>query len=38
MKIKVTRRDFFRTGAVADSGRLFGGCPVTFAQSKARAR
>ena len=36
MKIKVTRRDFFRTGAVAGLGaRLFGGlAPVTFAQSK----
>jgi N4-(beta-N-acetylglucosaminyl)-L-asparaginase len=36
MKINVTRRDFFRTGAVAGLGaRLFGGlAPVTFAQSK----
>ena len=36
MRIKVTRRDFFRTGAVAGLGtRLFGGfAPVTFAQSK----
>lgn len=36
MKTKVTRRDFFRTSAVAGFGaRLFGGLsPVTFAQSK----
>lgn len=36
MKIKLTRRDFFRTGAVAGLGaRLFGGSlPITFAQSK----
>ncbi len=36
MKIKVTRRDFFRTGAVAGLGaRLFGGkLPVAFAQSR----
>jgi N4-(beta-N-acetylglucosaminyl)-L-asparaginase len=36
MKLNVTRRDFFRTGAVAGLGaRLFGGLsPVTFAQSK----
>lgn len=36
MRIKVTRRDFFRTGAVAGLGaRLFSGfAPVTFAQSK----
>ena len=36
MKPRVTRRDFFRTGAVAGVGaRLFGGLsPVTFAQSK----
>jgi N4-(beta-N-acetylglucosaminyl)-L-asparaginase len=35
MKLNVTRRDFFRTGAVAGVGaRLFGGLsPVTFAQS-----
>ncbi|HLF83923.1 MAG TPA: N(4)-(beta-N-acetylglucosaminyl)-L-asparaginase [Blastocatellia bacterium] len=36
MKIKVSRRDFFRTGAFAGLGaRLFGGlAPVTFAQSR----
>ena len=36
MKIKVTRRDFLRTGAVAGLGaRLFGGLsPATFAQSR----
>jgi N4-(beta-N-acetylglucosaminyl)-L-asparaginase len=36
MKTNVTRRDFFRTSAVAGLGaRLFGGLsPVTFAQSK----
>ncbi|MFY9555485.1 MAG: N(4)-(beta-N-acetylglucosaminyl)-L-asparaginase [Blastocatellia bacterium] len=36
MKTRVTRRDFFRTSAVAGFGaRLFGGLsPVTFAQSK----
>lgn len=36
MKNKVTRRDFFRTGAVAGLGaRMFGGlAPGTFAQSK----
>jgi N4-(beta-N-acetylglucosaminyl)-L-asparaginase len=36
MKLNVTRRDFFRTGAIAGLGaRLFGGLsPVTFAQSK----
>lgn len=36
MKTKVTRRDFFRTSAVAGFGaRLFGALsPVTFAQSK----
>ncbi len=36
MKRKVTRRDFFRAGAVAGLGaRLLGGlAPVTFAQSK----
>ena len=35
MKLNVTRRDFFRTGAIAGLGaRLFGGLsPVTFAQS-----
>ena len=37
MKNRVTRRDFFRTSAVAGLGsRLFGGwAPATFAQSKA---
>jgi len=36
MKLNVTRRDFFRTGAIAGLGaRLFGGLlPVTFAQSR----
>jgi len=36
MKIKLTRRDFFRSGAVAGvSARLFGGlAPITFAQSR----
>ena len=36
MRIKLTRRDFFRTGAVAGLGsRLFGNpTPVTFAQSR----
>ena len=36
MKLNVTRRDFFRTGAVAGLGaQLFGGLsPVTFAQSR----
>ncbi|HXI92834.1 MAG TPA: N(4)-(beta-N-acetylglucosaminyl)-L-asparaginase [Blastocatellia bacterium] len=36
MKLNLTRRDFFRTGAIAGLGaRLFGGLsPVTFAQSK----
>jgi N4-(beta-N-acetylglucosaminyl)-L-asparaginase len=36
MKIKLTRRDFFRSGAVAGvSARLFSGlAPITFAQSK----
>ena len=36
MKLNVSRRDFFRTGAVAGLGaRLFGGLsPVTFAQSR----
>jgi len=36
MKLNISRRDFFRTGAVAGLGaRLFGGLsPVTFAQSK----
>ena len=36
MRIKLTRRDFFRSGAVAGvSARLFGGlAPITFAQSR----
>src|SRR4030095_6276772 len=36
MKTKLTRRDFFRTGAVAGLGtRIFGGfAPVTFGQSR----
>ena len=36
MKIKLTRRDFFRSGAFAGvSARLFGGlAPITFAQSR----
>jgi N4-(beta-N-acetylglucosaminyl)-L-asparaginase len=36
MKLNISRRDFFRTGAIAGLGaRLFGGLsPVTFAQSK----
>src|SRR6476660_6161719 len=36
MKLNLTRRDFFRAGAIGGLGaRLFGGLsPVTFAQSK----